>query len=96
MLPSLVSAANESENYSGTGPELSFSYGYKDGATLFYETDEPLNFEDAFASAARLDFRRAVAEVRSLEDELTRASVTIAAARAALEKGGKVRGDRAR
>jgi hypothetical protein len=96
MLPTLVAAANATENYSGNGPKLSLSYGYKDGATLFYETDEPLNFEDPFASAARLDFRRAVTEVRSLEDELTRASVTIAAARAALERGGKGRGNRAR
>ena len=93
ILPSLAAAANETENYSETGPQFSLSYGYTDGAKLFYEADEPLNLEDAFAGAARLDFRRALAEVRTLEDGPTRAAVTIAAARAALAKGGKPVGD---
>lgn len=95
-LAALAVAANESENYTDSGPRFSFNYGRPDDTTTVYEPDEPLNFEGVFASAARMDFRKAVAEARSLEDGPTRATVTIAVAHAALEKGGKVGGDKVR
>lgn len=89
LLPALASASNESEEYSGDGPPFSINYGEESNAPTLYIPEEPLKFEDAFAAAARRDFRRALKEARALEDEVTRASVTIAAARAALEKVGK-------
>lgn len=95
-LPALVGFANESEEYSGTGPHFSLDYGYPGGSVLIYEPDVYLTFGDAFVAAARLDFRKAMTEVRSLEDGVTRASVTVAAARAALEKRDKAKGDRTR
>jgi hypothetical protein len=95
-LAALVGSANESENYTDSGPRFSFNYGCPDDETTIYELDEPLSFEGVFASAARMDFRRAVAEARALEDGPTRATVTIAVARAALEKSGKVGGHKAR
>lgn len=95
-LPALVASANESEEYSEAGPHFSLDYGYPGGSVLLYEPDVYLNFEDAFVAAARLDFRRALTEVHSLEDKLTRASVTVAAARAALEKQDKAKGERPR
>jgi hypothetical protein len=96
ILPALVAAWDESEDYWPDGPQFSLNYGERRDVPAFYNPDEPLKFEDAFAAAARMDFRRAMREVRTLEDEPTRASVTIAAARAALEKNGKAAGEKAR
>lgn len=96
VLPALVAAWNESEDYWPDGPQFSLNYGESRDEPALYTPDEPLKFEDAFAAAARVDFRRALREVRTLEDEPTRASVTIAAAHAALEKNGKAAGEKSR
>jgi hypothetical protein len=96
ILPALVAAWDESGDYRPDGPQFSLNYGERRDAPAFYNPDEPLKFEDAFAAAARTDFRRAMREVRRLEDELTRAAVTIASARAALEKNSRAAGGKAR
>lgn len=93
VLPALVRGANESEETLVADTLLAINYGNPDDAQT---SDESLDFADVFSHAARRDFRRAVAEVRSLGDEVTRATVTVAVARAALEKNSKSVGDKAR
>ncbi|HYH84838.1 MAG TPA: hypothetical protein VEX60_05100 [Pyrinomonadaceae bacterium] len=82
-----LSATNTSSEtfLNAPGVQLSFSV-----------PDRPVSLSDLFASAARLDSSRAMAEARSLKDEITRAGAMLAAARATLEKSsrGKVEGAR--
>lgn len=87
VLAALVRQANETEAPSEVNLHFEGGY-YQDGGPTFSLPEEALNLEEPFAAAARLDFGRTLAEVRSLGDRLTRALVTVSVARAALEKGG--------
>lgn len=96
ILPAIVAESNEVEDDSDAQPRPRLDYGYPDVTAMLYENEKALNLEDLFAAAARVDFRRAMTEARSLEDELTRANVTIAVVRAAFVKSGKSAGDKVR
>lgn len=96
ILAALVRSVNESEDPLAVNLWFEVSYSYPHGSDTFTIPEESLDLEDIFATAARLDFGRTLAGVRPLQDEITRASVTVAAARAALVKSGDSRGDKAR
>jgi hypothetical protein len=99
VLPALVARANETEDLSNVRLQFEVnypSYAEADGGPVSSVPDDALSLEDAFEAAARTNFRRALKDARTFEDGPTRASVTIAVARVALEKGGKVGGDKAR
>lgn len=86
LLPRLVAAVNEA----GDNPESDVCGGVvvsdvinSNCISLANDVPEP---EAVFAKMAVLDFERALAEARALKDEVTRAEVIIAAARAVLLK----------
>jgi hypothetical protein len=88
ILATFVGLANQSEDLPGV--ELQFEVGYTrpDDAPFSYVPADPLSFVDVFADAARRNFGRTLKEARALKDEVSRAMITVAVARAALEKGG--------
>jgi hypothetical protein len=96
VLAALARGANESEDPLAVNLWFEVSYSYPNGGDMLTIPEESLDLEDIFATAARLDFGRTLAGVRTLQDEVTRASATVAAARAALGQSGDARGDKAR
>jgi hypothetical protein len=86
-----VSAANNApEDFPAKRPGLDFMLRSSSGETYLSIT-APVGFEELYATMARLDLARALADMRALEDEVTRAEAFIAAARAVLTRAG-VRG----
>jgi hypothetical protein len=86
ILATFVSLANQSEDLPGV--ELQFEVGYTqpDDAPFSYVPADSLSFIDVFADAARWNFGRTLREARSLKDGVMRALITVAVARAALER----------
>ena len=81
--PRAASAATISQIVSDNGDELEKIF-------------EPFRPEELFATMARGDFARALAEAKALEDGVTRASSIIAASRAVIERSAKSQGSTAR
>jgi hypothetical protein len=92
LLPALVNAANEADNglpYAVLG--FDFKFEHLSQSVAFSTPQPPLDLREVFATTARLDLARTLTEARSLSDEVARANMLFAAARAALEKMGKAR-----
>jgi hypothetical protein len=96
LLPAFVRAADEADELRFGMMLLEFNVGTSDRKLWVTTPDAPIGLQDVFASCARLDAARTFAEARSFKDEEMRADALLAAARAALEKNGRVVGARAR
>lgn len=85
LLPSLVRAANGAGDFEWGAVNFVFTLGGARKIELATPLPAP-SLTEAFKAAARLDSSRAIAEARSLDDEVLRAYALVEAARAALSK----------
>ena len=92
FLPSLVRAANDVDDLEWG--EVNFRFALGPRKFEFGVPTPAPSLPDVFAAAARLDAVRALAEARSLKDEVLRANAMLDAARAALEKRPRAAGAR--
>ncbi len=86
MFATLVGAANGAAD-SLSDAEQGFEFVIatpKEESELFIAPAMPFRLEEVFATMGRLDFSRALSEIRLLKDEVTRAEASVAAARAVL------------
>ena len=89
-LQALVSAANEEDDLAFAALSFDYTFNHLGRSVPFSVPTAPqLDLGAVFAATARIDPARTLAEARALEDELVRANMLFAAARAALEKTGK-------
>ena len=88
FLAATASAANEVESFS----DLYMPVAVSPEGEIVHSDSNPsetsLSPAEVFATMARMDFARALAEVRTLKSEMPRAYATLAVARARLERGG--------
>lgn len=89
LLRELVKAANSAEDF--TGEEVSFDLAEDESSadkisTRFSVEAEAFRLDGIFATMARLDFDKALAESRALDGDVPQAFATIAIARTVLEK----------
>jgi hypothetical protein len=89
LLRELVKAANSVEDF--TGDEVSFDLvadesSANEKTTRFSVESETFRLDGIFATMARLDFDKALAESRALDGDVPQAFATIAIARTVLEK----------
>lgn len=85
----LVRAANSAPDYMGDETTLSTSANLPEGSDLLEELiieSDSFRLDAIFATMARIDFDKTVAQAQALTGETARAYARIAAARAALEK----------
>ncbi len=88
-LQSLVRAANEEDDLAFAAMSFDYTFEHLGRSVAFSVPPAQLDLGEVFAAAARIDPARTLAEARALEDELVRANMLFAAARAALEKTSK-------
>jgi hypothetical protein len=89
LLRELVKAANSVEDF--TGEEASFELGADESlsnetSTRFSVESEAFRLDGIFATMARLDFDKALAESRALDGDVPQAFATIAVARTGLNE----------
>ncbi len=87
LLPTLVRAMNEEDEFPFAA--LTFQFVFKHlgrGVVFLVPPDDRFDSREVFAAAARLDLARTLTEARALEDEVLRAHMLLASARATLEK----------
>ncbi|HLM56768.1 MAG TPA: hypothetical protein VK422_11685 [Pyrinomonadaceae bacterium] len=94
VLPALVRADNENEDFPSGALAFWFTLGPEKQRTEFAAPSEPFSLADVFAAAAPLDAAKAFGEARRLEDEETRARALVEAARAVLRPTQKTAGAR--
>lgn len=84
VLPALVRADNENEDFPSGALTFWFKLGPEKRGAEFSAPSEPFQLTDVFAAAAALDAAKTLGEARRLEDEETRARALVEAARAVL------------
>lgn len=89
LLRELVKAANSVEGYTGDEDSLEMNaddHSITDEANHFNVESEVFRLDGIFATMARLDYEKALAEARALDADVPSAFATIAIARVMLEK----------
>ena len=89
FLSELVRAANALKDFQGDDIALELKLGETTGESMLSVRIEPSAFhlDEIFATMARIDFDRALAEARAIDGDVPRALASLAIARAALERG---------
>lgn len=89
LLSELVRAANSTPDYMGDETALATSANVTEGSDLSEDlsiASDSFRLDNIFATMARIDFDKTLAQAQALTGEIPRAYARIAAARAALEK----------